>query len=84
MPACDHVGPEQVVEYGERVLRERQLPEGAWDGARFSWRGNVDEATSVHVEVLREAGDWRVTRLERHRGETVAEEESGYRIEALP
>lgn len=84
MPNCDHVGPEQVIEWGEQLLRERNVPEAHWNGARFSWRGNVDATTSVHVEVLRESDDWRVTQLQRRRGETVADEESGYRALHVP
>ena len=32
---------------------------------RYAWAGNVDEHTSVHVGVVREHGDRRVTKLER-------------------
>jgi hypothetical protein len=78
MPSCDHVGPEQVVEYAESALRERGLPPEQWEGARYAWSGNVDESTSVHVEVVRERGDWRVTKLER-RKVAVPESETGYR-----
>jgi hypothetical protein len=78
MAGCDHIGPEQVVEYAENALRERGLPEERWEGARYAWSGNVDEQTSVHVEVLRENGDWRVTHLERRKS-PIPESESGYR-----
>ena len=79
MPNCDHVGPEQVVEYAEHALRERGLPPEQWDGARYAWSGNVDEHTSVHVEVVRENGDWRVSQLERRKS-AIPESESGYRV----
>ena len=78
MPNCDHIGPEQVVEYAEERLRERGLAPEQWDGARYAWAGNVDEHTSVHVEVVREHGDWRVTKLERRKS-AIPESESGYR-----
>jgi hypothetical protein len=78
MPACDHVGPEQVVEYAENVLRERGVPPEKWEGARYAWSGNVDETTSVHVEVVRQNGDWFVAKLER-RKEAIPESEAGYR-----
>ena len=42
MPNCDHVGPEQVVEYAEHALRERGLQPEKWDGARYAWAGNVE------------------------------------------
>jgi hypothetical protein len=78
MPNCDHVGPEQVIEYAEHALRERGLPPEQWDGARYAWSGNVDEKTSVHVEVVRENDGWRVTQLERRKS-AIPESESGYR-----
>lgn len=78
MPACDHVGPEQVVEYAEKALRERGLPAEQWEGARYAWSGNVEENTSVHVEVVRQNGNWFVTKLER-RNEALPESETGYR-----
>lgn len=78
MPNCDHVGPEQVVEYAETALRARGLPPARWDGARYAWSGNVDENTSVHIEVAHENGDWRCTKLERRKG-AIPESESGFR-----
>lgn len=84
MPNCDHIGPEQVIEWGEQLLRERRVPESQWNGARFSWRGNVDATTSVHVEVLREQDDWRVTQLERRRNAPIDDAESGYRALSVP
>ena len=78
MPNCDHVGPEQVIEHAEQELRGRGPPPERWDGARYAWAGNVDDNTSVHVEVVRENGGWRVTKLERLKS-AIPESESGYR-----
>jgi hypothetical protein len=78
MAGCDHVGPNEVVEYAETELRARGLPPDQWDGARFAFSGNIDENASVHIEVTRENGDWRCTRLERRKS-AIPESESGFR-----
>jgi hypothetical protein len=78
MAGCDHIGPNEVVEYAESELRTRGLPPAQWDGARYAFAGNIDENTSVHVEVLYENGDWRCTKLERRKS-AIPESETGFR-----
>ncbi len=80
---CDHIGPAEVVEYAEQLLREKNVPEAQWTGTRVAWSGNVDPATSILVEVVRDEDDWRVTRLER-RPEPMDEAEGGFHVINLP
>lgn len=65
---CDHTGPAELIEMAERYLRDRNLPDERWNGARFAWRENVAEPkywTSVVLEIERRGSDWIVTRLDR-------------------
>jgi hypothetical protein len=78
MAGCDHVGPNEVVEYAENELRARGLPPEQWDGARYAFSGNIDEHASVLIEVVREDGDWCVTKIERRKS-PIPESETGYR-----
>jgi hypothetical protein len=78
MAGCDHIGPNEVVEYAENELHARALPPAQWEGARYSYSGNIDENASVHIEVLYENGDWRCTKLERRKS-AMPESEIGFR-----
>jgi len=82
--ACDHIGPQEVVDYAEQILRERGIPPERWTGTRVSWSGNAESGMAIHIEVLRDADDWRVTKLERQRGVAVPESEEGYRVLEMP
>ena len=83
---CDHTGPAELIELAERYLRERNLPETSWAGARFAWRENVADPqywTSVILEVERRGAEWIVTRLDRS-NDTIQEHELGLHAVHLP
>jgi len=82
--ACDHIGPQEVVDYAEQILRERGIPPERWTGTRATWSGNAESGIAVHIEVLRDADDWRVTKLERQRDVVVPESEAGFRVLEMP
>lgn len=65
---CDHTGPEELIAMAERYLREREVSEERWMGAKFGWRENVADTTywtSVAIDVERRGDQWIVTRLDR-------------------
>ena len=78
--ACDHIGPQEVVEFAEEFLRRREIPPEEWAGTRATWSGNAESGMAIHIEVLRDAGDWRVTKLDRQRDVTVPEGDAGFRV----
>jgi hypothetical protein len=65
--ACDHVGPQELIEMAEGELRRRGVAAEEWDGLKFRWSENTDGGfwASIVIEVERRSGNWTVTRLDR-------------------
>ena len=81
--ACDHVGPNELIEMAERDLETRGIAREEWPGLRFRWTENTDGGfwTSVILEVERRDGDWVVTRIDRS-ADRQPDDEVGFRLVA--
>lgn len=65
---CDHLGPPEVIEMTEGVLRARGLTAERWDGVTARHGENLPAGAmwaSVTVEIARRGEEWIVTRLDR-------------------
>jgi hypothetical protein len=75
---CDHVGPVELIEMSEALLRERgRSPE---PGMRFGFGENLPEGmwAAVVTEIERRGDQWIVVRLDRKK-EPLPETELGLR-----
>ena len=76
---CDHVGPVELIEMSESLLRERGLTPAP--GMRFGFGENLPNGmwASVVTEIERRGEQWIVTRLDRKK-EPLPETELGLRF----
>jgi hypothetical protein len=75
---CDHVGPVELIEMSESLLRE--AGRAASPGMRFRFAENLPNGmwASVITEIERRGEQWIVVRLDRSK-EPIAEGEAGLR-----
>lgn len=75
---CDHVGPVELIEMSESLLRDARRPPAP--GMRFRFSENLPNSmwASVITEIERRDEQWIVVRLDRNR-EPVADAELGLR-----
>jgi hypothetical protein len=76
--ACDHIGPNELIEMAETHLRERDVAPA--NGMRFRWSENPVDGmwASIVTEIERREDQWMVTRLDRNR-EALPDGETGFR-----
>jgi hypothetical protein len=76
--ACDHIGPNELIEMAESHLRERDA--APVEGMRFRWSENPADGmwASIVTEIERRGDAWIVTRLDRNR-EPLPDGETGFR-----
>lgn len=82
---CNHLGPIEIMQMVEELLRAEGLPEDRWEGLAFGWGEDVtgSQWTSVYTEIERRGASWIVTKIDR-RTTTIGEDEGLRRVAKGP